>query len=108
MILFRNELFLLTWLSGPTDVVYDPTIISALVGVLRSFLSQTRPTGEQRTAYVASTMRNSQTIDMFVKELGMLLFFLTTVFTTNLCCNKIITLWWLSNHFLSVSVAEAL
>ncbi|KAK3090413.1 hypothetical protein FSP39_011643 [Pinctada imbricata] len=52
------------------DVVYDKTIIPALVFVLHILLSKTTECGEKPVAYVASTIRNEDTRDHFLISLG--------------------------------------
>ena len=49
-----------------TDVVYDTSIVPALVKVLSAFLHSDL----QRRAYVASTVRNMHTRDQFIQALG--------------------------------------
>ena len=52
------------------DVVYDPSIIPALVNILHVLLIRKLPNGRQPVAYIASTIRNSETRDLFFEALG--------------------------------------
>ncbi|KAJ8318061.1 hypothetical protein KUTeg_003152 [Tegillarca granosa] len=53
-----------------TDVVYDKTIIPALVNVLRCLLSFDLSNGQRPVAYVTSTIRNEDTRDHFLITLA--------------------------------------
>ncbi|CAK5280722.1 unnamed protein product [Mycena citricolor] len=48
------------------DIVFDPTLIPALVAILRLALS----TGRPKTALIALTVRNPDTMDLFVQSVG--------------------------------------
>uniref|UniRef100_A0A8B9XD15 Uncharacterized protein n=1 Tax=Bos mutus grunniens TaxID=30521 RepID=A0A8B9XD15_BOSMU len=66
-----------TWPSGPwrtqrsslTDVLYCPETVLSLVGVLRK-LSTCRKDQRAPDAYVAFTIRNPETCQLFTTELG--------------------------------------
>ncbi len=53
-----------------SDVVYDPSIIPALVRVLSTLLHRCLPNGVRPVAYIASTIRNTETRDIFLSYLG--------------------------------------
>lgn len=53
-----------------TDVVYDSSIIPALVFVLKSLLEKGASSKVKPYAYVASTIRNEDTRDSFLIAMG--------------------------------------
>ena len=53
-----------------SDVVYDPSIIPSLVNILHVLLDRNVPNGNKPTAYIASTIRNCETRDLFLEGLG--------------------------------------
>ncbi|XP_046352247.1 protein-lysine N-methyltransferase EEF2KMT-like [Haliotis cracherodii] len=52
------------------DVVFDTSIIPALVSLLRQLLTCTPDTGQDPVAYITSTVRNEDTRDCFLIALG--------------------------------------